>query len=350
MESQDHIYRYDKIFQLESGETLPGFQLKYTTRGRLNPNRTNVVWVCHALTGSSSFQDWWGDLFNEGAAFDTSEYFVISANVLGSCYGSTGPLSYDPTSEDLYYYNFPLITNNDAIRAFDLLRTHLQLNSINTLIGGSLGGQQVLSWAIHQPNVFINIIPMACNAIASPWSIAINEAQRMAIEADPTWLQKEVHAGQNGLRTARAISMTTFRSYEAYHQQRDDNNHLLDQFKASAYQRYHGDKLANRFDAYSYWTLTKMMDNHHVGRYNSNAEQALKKIKAKTMVIGIASDLLFPISEQEFIAVHIPHARLEIIDSQYGHDAFLIETKILNSIILNFLKTNKKEVCNEQEA
>lgn len=350
MKSQKYIFRYDEKFQLESGDALPGFQLKYTTLGKLNHDRSNVIWVCHALTGSSSFVDWWRDLFADGSVFNPQECFVISANALGSCYGSTGPLSIDPVTGNRYYQDFPIITNNDVIRAFDLLRIHLKLENINTLIGGSLGGQQVLSWAIYQPNIFKNIIPIACNVVASPWSIAINEAQRMAIEADSTWQDRTANAGEDGLKTARAISMITFRSYEAYQQQRDENNHLLDAFKASAYQRHHGEKLANRFDALSYWTLTKMMDNHNVGRYYSNAEQALSKITANTLVIGIDSDLLFPLSEQEFIVQNLTNARLEIIRSPYGHDAFLIETRQLIDILIDFLKKGEKVFYNEQEA
>lgn len=350
MESREYTFRYDKKFQLESGRELPGFQLKYNTLGKLKTDRSNVIWVCHALTGSALFVDWWGDLFTDGAVFNPDDYFVICANSLGSCYGSTGPLSVDQASGKKYYQDFPLITNNDVIRAFDLLRNHLNLESINTLIGGSLGGQQVLSWAIYQPKIFENIIPIACNAVASPWSIAINEAQRMAIEADSTWHNRTANAGEAGLKSARAISMITFRSYEAYQQQRDGNSHILDAYKASAYQRHHGEKLASRFDAYSYWTLTKMMDNHNVGRYYSNAEQALSKITANALVIGIDSDLLFPISEQEFVAQSLSNARLEIIHSQFGHDAFLIETQQLNDILKEFLEKRKNIFYNEQEA
>ena len=342
MKISEHTYSHDETFALESGGALPGFQLRYSTIGRLNESKSNVVWICHALTGSSNFLDWWKGLFEQGGLFDLNEYFVICANVLGGCYGSTGPTSHNPETGLPYFKSFPTITNNDVVKAFDALRIYLGIERIHTLIGGSLGGQQVLSWAIYRPDAFKNIIPIACNAVSSPWSIAINESQRMAIEADPSWLSNDIDAGQEGLKAARAISMITFRSYEAFLEQRNENNHDLDDFKASSYQRYHGEKLARRFDAHSYWTLSKMMDNHNVGRYDSLAEIALGKIKAKTLVVGINSDLLFPLSEQEFITRNINNARLEIIESPYGHDAFLIETTRLGKIVNHFLKEDSK--------
>lgn len=346
MRTQENTYSHANYFQLESGGALPGFQLRYSTLGKLNADKSNVVWVCHALTGDSKFLDWWGGLFHEGGPFNPSEYFVICANVLGGCYGSTGPTSINPETHHPYFKDFPKVSNNDVVRAFDLLRIHLGIERIHTLIGGSLGGQQVLSWAIYQPNIFRNLVPIACNAVSSPWSIAINEAQRMAIDADPTWKNKDENAGQEGLKAARAISMITFRSYEAFQEQRNENSHEIDQYKASTYQRYQGEKLAKRFDAHSYWALSKMMDSHHVGRYFSLAELALAKIKANTLVVGINSDLLFPVSEQEFITRNIGSARLEVIDSPYGHDAFLIETARLGKVIDQFLKTESNVFCN----
>lgn len=344
MKTQEHTFYHGKYFQLESGSVLPGFQLRYSTLGKLNANKSNVVWICHALTGSSSFLNWWGGLFKEDGPFDPNEYFVICVNVLGGCYGSTGPTSINPETKRSYLKNFPTVTNNDVVKAFDLLRIHLGIEKIHTLIGGSLGGQQVLSWAINQPTVFRNLIPIACNAISSPWSIAINEAQRMAIASDPSWPGEDVNAGQQGLKAARAISMITFRSYDAFQEQRNENSHELDEYKASTYQRYQGEKLAKRFDAHTYWTLSKMMDSHHVGRYHSLPELALAKIKANTLVVGINSDLLFPVAEQEFITRNIDHARIEVIDSPYGHDAFLIETTRLGEIIHQFLSAESNYV------
>lgn len=345
MIAKEYLYHHNKHFKLESGSALPDFQLKYTTAGKLNAERSNVVWVCHALTGNSSFNDWWGDLFVVDGPFDPQEYFIVCANVLGGCYGSTGPLSINPDTSASYFHDFPIITNHDIVRAFDFLRVHLGLEHIHTLIGASLGGQQVLTWAIHQPKVFEHIIPIACNAKHSPWGIAINEAQRMAITADPTWNSKKSNAGLNGLKAARAMSMPTFRSFKAFENQSDEENQKLIGFNAASYQQYQGEKLASRFNAFSYWTLTEVMDSHNVGRGFSNINEALNRIRAKALVIGIDSDLLFPITEQEFIFKNIRNAQFEIIRSKYGHDAFLIEINKLKSIIQLFIKS--KFVYNE---
>jgi homoserine O-acetyltransferase/O-succinyltransferase len=345
MDKHDHTYHYKQNFELEAGESISGFQLKYTTVGKLNKERNNVVWVCHALTGSSDFTDWWGNLFTSDGPFDPSRHFIICANMIGGCYGSTGPLSLDPETGKPYYHTFPVVTNRDVVRAFDLLRQELKINSIYTLIGGSLGGQQVLEWAILKPEVFQFIIPIASNAFHSPWGIAFNEAQRLAIEADPSWKENDPRAGIEGLKAARAIGMISYRQYDIYQEtQSEKNNEALDDFRAATYQRYQGEKLANRFNSFSYWIFSKMMDSHNVGRQRESVASALKTIKAKTLVIGIESDILFPIAEQHYLASTIPHAQLEVINSLYGHDGFLVEFERLKTIIRHYLKKTRNEI------
>jgi homoserine O-acetyltransferase len=337
MEKDDHTFHYKQKFELESGGSLRGFQLKYTTLGKINSERNNVVWICHALTGSPDFTDWWSGLFAEGRFFDPNRYFIICANVLGGCYGSTGPLSFNPETGKPYFHTFPAITNRDVVRAFDLLRQDLHIEQIHTLTGGSLGGQQVLEWAIQQPEVFQHIIPIATNAVHSPWGIAFNEAQRLAIEADSTWKQNDQRAGMEGLKAARAVGMLSYRYYETYNQtQAEKSTETLDGFRASSYQRYQGQKLANRFNAFTYWWLSKMMDSHHVGRNRSGISAALKRIKARTLVVGIDTDILFPISEQKVLAENIPQARLVEMNSLYGHDGFLVEFEQLSEHIKKF--------------
>lgn len=339
MEKEDNTFRYDQKFELEAGGSLSGIQLRYTTLGKLNTTRDNVIWVFHALTGSSDFTSWWGELFKEGSVYDPRHNFIICANMLGGCYGSTGPLSINPTNGNPFYHSFPTITNRDVVKAFDLLRIHLRIEKVHTLIGGSLGGQQTLEWAIVQPDVFENIIPIACNAWHSPWGIAFNEAQRLAIEADPTWKESDARAGAEGLKAARAIGMISYRHYDTFLKtQNEKSADKLDDYRAASYQQYQGQKLANRFNAFTYWILTKIMDSHHVGRGKKNAEEALKKIKARTLVVGIDSDILFPIAEQEYLAQQIPDARLESITSLYGHDGFLVEFEQLNTILNKFYK------------
>ena len=339
MLKSESIFHLRDKFELESGENLPDFQLKYTTLGQLNKDRSNVIWICHALTGSSDFTDWWKGLFTENSPFNPKDYFIICANTLGGCYGSTGPLSISSKIGRPYYHTFPTITNRDIIRSFDLLRQHLNISKIHTLVGGSLGGQQVLEWAIEQPDVFERIIPIATNAFHSPWGIAINEAQRMAIEADSTWKTDDARAGVEGMKAARAMGMISFRTYDTYLQTQNEKTlEKIDDYRASSYQRYQGQKLSNRFNAFTYWVLTKVMDSHQVGRNRESTENALKKIKAKTLVIGIDTDLLFPVREQEYLAQHITDAKLEIITSLHGHDGFLVEFDQFKNIVQKFLK------------
>ena len=341
----DHTFHFNDVFELESGETLSSFQLKFTTVGNLNEERTNAVWVCHALTGSADFTDWWAGLFSPDGPFDPAKYFIICANILGGCYGSTGPLSNKPHSTGAYYHDFPVLTNRDVVRAFDLLRLELKIKKIHTIIGGSLGGQQVLEWAILQPQVFEHIIPIACNAFHSPWGIAFNEAQRLAIEADPTWKESDARAGMEGLKAARDIGMISYRHYNTYLEtQSEKTADKLDDFRAATYQRYQGEKLANRFNAFTYWLLSKMIDNHHVGRKRTSAESALKLIQAKALIIGIESDILCPLSEQKYLSEQIPNATLEVITSIYGHDGFLVEFDQLKNIITHYFNKSLSKV------
>lgn len=342
---QDHIFHYDQEFDLEAGEKLPGLQLKYTTLGQVNKDRSNVVWVIHALTGNSDVTSWWPGLFESGGPYDPKENFIICANTLGGCYGSTGPLSIKPTTGKPFFHDFPLLTNRDIVRAFDLLRKELGLDKIQTVIGSSLGGQQALEWSIQQPTVFDHLVLIACNACHSPWGIAFNEAQRLAIEADSSWKENDERAGSEGIKAARAIAMLSYRSFDGFaERQQEKSNEKLDHFRASSYQQYQGQKLAGRFNAFTYWMLSKAMDNHNVGRGRESQEAALQRVKAKTLVIGIESDILFPVSEQKFLASTIPSATLEIIHSLYGHDGFLVEFDQLRTFLTAFYQHKKSTI------
>jgi len=331
-------FHIDQPFILESGIELPGLTLGYTTLGTLKNEGSNVVWVCHALTGNAEVDVWWKELFVPGGVFDPEKYFVVCANAPGGCYGSTGPLSLNPLNGKKYYHDFPEVTNRDIVRSFDLLRRHLGINKIFCLIGGSLGGQQVLEWAIQSPDLFRTIIPVACNAWHSSWGVAFNESQRMAIEADKTWKLSDDHAGQDGLKAARAIAMLSYRSYAIYEKNQPvGSDETLTGFRAASYQRYMGEKISARFNAFSYYRLSQAMDSHHVGRGRVSAESALKMITAKTLVIGIDHDILFPAPEQKFLARHIPGATYAELKTPYGHDGFLVEFSQLSQIIRSFL-------------
>ncbi|TCD01439.1 homoserine O-acetyltransferase family protein [Pedobacter psychroterrae] len=343
--SNTAIYTYTKPFELENGKKLRKIEIAYQTYGRLNAKKDNVIWACHALTANSDVLDWWKGLFGNNYLFNPDEHFIICANVLGSNYGTTNPLSVNPVTGQPYYLAFPEFTIRDLVAAHRLLAAHLQIQDIKVLIGGSLGGQQALEWSISDNKKIENLIIMATNAVHSPWGIAFNESQRMAITADRSFYAQQPDGGLKGLKAARSIALLSYRTYEAYSTtQLESVNDKTCSFRASSYQNYQGEKLCKRFNAYSYWYLTKAMDSHNVGRGRTSIADALALVKANTLVIGIENDVLFPLSEQEFLAKHIPDASFQSIKSAYGHDGFLIETNTLTNIIGNFLKesTNKK--------
>ena len=337
-----NTFHFPSEFLLESGETLPGLSIGYHTFGALT-SHSKVVWVCHALTANSDVSDWWNGLFGEGNLFDKPEYFIVCANILGSCYGSTGPLS-DHLPSAHAYLKFPAITPRDMAHAHQLLKQELGIEQIYLLIGSSLGGHQAQEFSYILKEKLEKLVLIATNARHSPFGIAFNESQRLTLLADETFEQEIPEGGLKGLKAARSIAMLSYRSYEGYLKtQAESSNENTDNFKASSYQAYQGQKLVNRFNAYSYWYLSKAMDSHNIGRNRDSIEEALKTITADTLVIGISSDLLFPLSEQAFLAKHLPNARLEIIDSIFGHDGFLVETTTLENKLIDFLnKKNEK--------
>ena len=319
-------YTYNHEFKLESGASLPQVTIAYTTYGQLSPNRDNVIYVCHALTANSDVQEWWPGMVGEGLVFDTSRYFVVCANVLGSCYGTTGPTEINELTNERYDGSFPLLTIRDIVNGHRLLTKHLQINAIQLICGGSLGGQQSLEWAIIEPDLIKKLFVIATNARHSAWGIAFNEAQRMAIEA-----------GEAGLEAARAIAMLSYRNYKMYEETQSDEDHRTDNFSATSYQRYQGEKLRKRFDADSYRILSKAMDSHNVGRGRISIAGALGTIKAQSLITGITSDILFPPHEQQLLAKYITGSVYAEIDSKYGHDGFLIETKIISELLQEHL-------------
>lgn len=331
---RDSVFISKQPFQLESGFVFPEIHLAYQTFGTLNTSKDNVIWVFHALTGNANPLEWWSGLIGDGKLFNPQDHFIVCVNIPGSSYGSISPLSINPINSEPYYHDFPIITTRDMVRMYKLLQQKLGVNKIKIGLGGSMGGMQLLEWSIEQPQLFENIILIATNAVHSPWGIAFNETQRMAIENDSTWLQQNENAGMQGMSTARAIALLSYRNYDPYKStQSETNADKISHFKASSYQNYQGFKLTQRFNAFSYYTLTKSMDSHNVGRGRVSVSEALKSITAKAVVIGIESDLLFPIEEQKLLASEITNARFEKIDSIYGHDGFLIEYEQLAKII-----------------
>jgi len=337
------VFNYENPFTLESGVTLPGYHLAYTTHGKLNADKSNVVWILHALTANSNPLEWWPGLVGDGKFFDPAKYFIICANKPGSPYGSISPLSTNPQTNQLYYHDFPVFTMRDMIRTFRHLKDHLGIRKIFIALGGSTGGMQLLEWAIEEPELFEHIVPIATNAVLSPWAIAFNASQRMAIEADITWLERRPDAGQKGLAAARSIALLSYRHYNGYDitQPRDKSFVALGNevtYAADNYQRYQGLKLVNRFNAICYYRLSQSMDSHDVGKNRGGVERALRTITAKTLVIGITSDVLYPITEQEYLQKKILGAELLTISSDFGHDGFLLEYEKIETALKRFIQ------------
>jgi homoserine O-acetyltransferase len=333
------VFHYQEEFPLESGRSLPGLQLQYTTFGTMNVAKNNVVWVCHAFSGNSDFTEWWSGLFGEGKLFDPNDHFVVCVNMPGGCYGSTGPLSENPETGNLWFHDFPVLTNRDMVNSFELIRQHLSIDRIHTVIGCSMGGQHAIEWCVARPDVFEHLIAIGANAKHSPWAIAFNETQRMAIAADQTWKERKENAGIEGMKAARAVGLLSYRNYNCYDaKQQETSDEVFDHFRAASYQNYQGLKMQKRFNAFSYYFISKAMDSQNVGRGRGGVEKALQRIKAKSLFLGIESDILFPVSEQKYLAEKVAGGTFKTIDSIYGHDGFLLEFEKLTTTISQFYR------------
>jgi len=335
-------YSHKKRVALENGTSLPQLEITYHTYGELNADKSNVIWVVHALTANSDVFDWWPGLFGTNDLFNPKEYFIVCANNLGSCYGTTGPLSNNPDTNEAWYSYFPQITIRDMAAALQVLKQHLGIVKIHTLIGGSQGGQIAQEWALQEPELTENLILIATNAQHSPWGIAFNESQRLAIKADRTYFSNAEHGGDKGLQAARSIALLSYRNYHTYNStQKNTGTNNINNHAAASYQRYQGEKLVKRFNAYSYVRLLEAMDSHHVARERAySVDTVLNTIEVPTLVIGVTSDLLFPLNEQQLLAKYIKGSVYKEIDSLYGHDGFLIETSQLTEHIKQFYKKN----------
>lgn len=330
-------------FQLERGGVLPGIEIAYHTFGRLNEKKDNCIWVCHALTANSDVDDWWPNTVVPEGFLDPEKYFIVCANILGSCYGSTGPLSINPETGEPWYDTFPKLTIRDIVKAHILLADHLDIKNIFSLIGSSVGGFQAIEWAVMQPERFKSLVLIATAPYASPWTIAIDETQRMAILSDKSYGEKHKDAGRDGLATARAIGLLSYRGAKGYNLTQQDKTHysepVADSHRACSYQRYQGEKLVRRFDAYSYMTILDTFDTHNVGRGRGGITEALKRVSMPTLCVGITTDIIFTPEEMKEFADCISGAGYVEIDSQFGHDGFLVEYNLLNNLINDFFNS-----------
>ncbi len=332
---------------LESGERLGPVRIAYETYGRLNDERNNVILICHALTGGAhaagvdqtGARGWWDALIGPGRAIDTDRYHVICSNVLGGRYGSTGPTSAHPADGRPYHDRFPTVTIRDIVRAQRLLLRRLGIDRVHAVVGGSMGGMQVLEWGLLFPEQVDLLIPIATSARHSPWCVGFNAIAREAIELGHASGDEEA-----GLRLARKIAMMTYRSdrefADRFGRERSAAGRIVtgEGFAIEGYLEHHGRSLVDRFDRHTYRTLTRAMDLHDVTLGRGDLAAALGALRQPTLSIGISSDVLYPTHEQREIASLIPEGRYREIDSPYGHDAFLIELDQLSRHIGEFLR------------
>lgn len=325
---------------MENGQILPDLTIAYHTYGKLNEAKDNVVWVCHALTANSDVFSWWPGVVGENCVINPNDHYIVCANILGSCYGSSGPLTLNTATQKPFYAGFPFVSIRDMVKANILLRRRLGIEKIKLLMGGSMGGYQVLEWCLMEPEIIQHSFVITTSAAESAWGIAIHTAQRLAIEADATWRDNSPEAGAMGLKAARGVGMLTYRNYKIFSlKQTDPDFSKMDNFKASSYILHQGNKLAERFNAQSYWLLTKSMDSHNIARGRfSTLEEALNYIYQPMLIIGIDSDILCPVTEQQLLAKHIPNSTLHIISSDYGHDGFLVEAEVISRHLFDWME------------
>lgn len=344
---------------LESGRKLGPVTLAYETYGRLNADRSNAILVCHALSGDAhaagfhpgeTAPGWWDDMIGPGKAFDTEKYFVICSNVIGGCKGSTGPSSINPQTGRPYALDFPVITIGDMVNAQRRLIDYLGIDKLFSVVGGSMGGMQVLQWASAYPDRVRSAIPVATALKQSPQQIAFDEVIRQSIMADPAWRKGNYYEhGQpkKGLAVARMIGHITFmsdQSMEKKFSRKLKNDHysftFAEDFEVEGYLRYRGDNFVKRFDANSYLYITKAMD--YIDLSDGLFLPGIKETDTRFLVISFTSDWLYPSHQSQEIVRLLKRRRIAAtycdLKSTYGHDAFLVEVKEETRLIRNFLE------------
>lgn len=349
----------DAPFALELGGQLQPVTLRYALYGKLNARRDNAILVCHALSGSPRIADWWSDMFappldtpggrRQGGIFDLERFCIIGVNILGSCYGSTGPTSINPLTGQPYGPDFPLITVADIVRAQALLLDHLAIPRLSAVIGGSIGGMQALQWAVGYPDRVDACICIGSTSL-SAMGLALNHLQRQAILNDPAYGEGRYTAQPaQGLGLARQIAMISYKSAALFTQRygrspdrsgEDPYRSLAARYDIAGYLDHQGEKFISRFDANSYLTITKTMDNFDLGRRYGSEAAALRRIRARVLLVGISTDWLFPPAEVHALAARIaaagaPCEYREFL-SDHGHDGFLADPDQLVSLLAPF--------------
>lgn len=326
-------------FALESGAVLPRVEIAYRTWGRLAPDGGNAVMVCHALTGSADLHAWWPAVLGPGRALDPRRDFVICSNVLGGCYGSSGPLSARPHASGRYGPDFPDVGVRDMVRVQAALVEALGVRRLQLVVGGSLGGMQALEWAALHPERVRAVAALAVSGRHSAWCIAFSEAQRRALEADPLWQGGRYDPSRPpaaGLRAARMLAMCSYRSRASFEQRFGRRVAGDGAFAVEAWLHGHGARFVDRFDANTYVKLTRAMDGHDLARGRGAYADVLASIRAPILIVAIDSDVLYPPAEQLELARGLPQAQLAWLRSPHGHDAFLIEGERVDRLLRGF--------------
>jgi homoserine O-acetyltransferase len=349
---------------LESGARLGPVTLAYETCGTLNEDKSNVILVLHALSGDSHMAGyyktedekpgWWDNMVGPGKGIDTNKYFVVCSNILGSCMGSTGPCTINPKTVLPYGLDFPVVTIGDMVCAQKALIDHLGIKKLLAVVGGSIGGMQVLEWSVRYPEFVAAAIPLATTTRHSALAIAFNEVARQAIMADPKWNNGNYYFGPKpnlGLAVARMIGHITYLSDESMRhkfgrrlQYKSDFSFNFDaDFQVESYLRYQGKKFVERFDANSFLYITKAADYYDIRKkYGSGSTvQAFSRARAKFLVVSFTSDWLYPTYQSRAIVKALKKNGLDVsfceIEAEWGHDAFLLSSERLSVLIRGFL-------------
>lgn len=326
-------------FGLESGEVLENVEIAYRTWGERANAAEHTILICHALTGSADVEAWWPGIIGAGKAFDPARDFIVCANILGSCYGTTGPANLKPGADARYRADFPRISVRDMVELERELLDALGIEHIELVTGPSLGGMQALEWAAMYPERVGSVVPIGVGGRHSAWCIGISEAQRAAIAADPNWQDgyySDDATPDAGLAAARMMAVCTYRSRDSFEERFGREKRAEDVYQAQSYLRHQGEKINARFDANTYVTLTHAMHTHDLARGRGDYAEVLADLSQPALVVSVSSDALYPPCEQLELAKYMPNANYAVLDSVHGHDGFLIETEALGNLVADF--------------
>ncbi|NIA28042.1 MAG: homoserine O-acetyltransferase [Desulfobulbaceae bacterium] len=329
----------DGSFALENGSCLDDVIIAYRTWGDIANAADHAILVCHALTGSADVEAWWPGIIGAGKAFDPARDFIVCANILGSCYGTTGPVTLKPGKQERYQADFPKISVRDMVNLQRVLLDALGIDRLELVTGPSLGGMQALEWAAMYPERVGGVIPIGVGGQHSAWCIGVSEAQRTAIQADPNWnggYYSEETPPEAGLAAARMMAVCTYRSWQSFDERFGRSKRSEEVYEVQSYLRHQGRKINERFDANTYVTLTHAMHSHDLGRGRGEYQEVLANIGQPALVVSVSTDTLYPPHEQEALAELLPNARHALLESAHGHDGFLIETENLGQMIARF--------------